>query len=205
MLGTALALAALTGHAAIINGSFETGDLSGWTVGGTGVAEARAIGSPADGRYLAYLSTFSTDDRDPTVSSLSQTFNGAGAIQFAWNFTTEELPLVDGGYLDYAYVEIDGVRYTLAYNGNVGLAVDANPQYFIVNLNGDGVHTIKFVVTDGPNLDSGEINGRGDSALLIDFVRLVGSTSEVPEPTTFGLVALGLLGMVLRRRKRSYL
>lgn len=199
-VGIALVGAAMASRAGIVNGSFETGTLSGWTPNGVTAVIGTGGGGPTNGAYQAYLDTSPSDSSlPPQTSTLSQTFTGGGVVSFSWNFLTNED--LGGSYVDSAYVVVDGTTYNLAdtYSSFVpsklgGYADMTGYQDLQINLSGLGTHTITFAVADGTD-------GGVDSALLVDNVTV--SIAAVPEPAVTSLFALGLGVIGLRRWRKA--
>ena len=138
-VGAAAFTVSAPAQAQIINGGFETGDFSGWSVGGpTGIFDS-AFGTPPGGSFHALavnqstesasdLETFfgipagslnalavSTDPIAVNGSGFRQTFNASSGspLSFRWNFLTDDdTPSVR--YNDYAFAVIDGAPIKLA-------------------------------------------------------------------------------------------
>jgi hypothetical protein len=198
-VGIALAGLAMASRADVINGSFETGTLAGWTASGVTAVIGTGGGGPVDGLYQAYLDTSPSNmNLAPQVSTLSQTFFGGGVVSFSWNFFTNED--LGGGFVDYAYVVVDGNTTILANTfssfvpSTLGGYADMTGYHDLqINLGSLGMHSITFGVAD-------DIDGGVDSALLIDKV----TVSLVPEPAALSLFGLGLGVLALGRRRKSH-
>ncbi|GAA6622943.1 hypothetical protein [Scytonema sp. NUACC26] len=119
-------------NATVINGSFETGDFTGWTTLGETSIETAAFGSsPTDKTYQALLSTAGVTFADSIIedflgleagsldnlgngnaitgSAIRQTFTAqAGDIlTFNWNYLTNEV--VPPAFNDFSFVSINGL------------------------------------------------------------------------------------------------
>jgi len=170
------------------NGSFETGDLTGWTV----------VGSAAHVEVLQatdFIATGGTNDYDTSV--LRQTFtltpgDVPATLSFDWSFLTAEAPtgpdLFDdffqvtlsgvpivvgsrqiGGVSPYPDVATNGVDYDVTSSGSTnGCSFDhgrSDFQTFSMLITDPDTYTLEFLVADqGDAFD--------DSGLLVDNVQL---------------------------------
>ena len=103
-LNIALAVIDLAVNSALENGSFETGDLSGWTLEGDGsVVEGLGPIQPQDGSFMAMIIN-SDDAIEGTMSGLRQAFTvpaGATTLVLWYNLVSEEYPeYVEAEYND---------------------------------------------------------------------------------------------------------
>jgi hypothetical protein len=207
-------------QAGVVNGDFETGDLSGWTVAGSAAAYTSSLGvTPPQGIYQGYIETTGnyTDYAPAVLSSLGvsgSTITGFGAgtpvngtgisqsitvsagdvLTFDWNFVTDELtePTM---YNDFGFFTVDGSAYLLASRNSSTYDTVSPPAGFegqtdwatqSYTFSAAGTYQVGFGVFNVG--DAGY-----DSALLLDSV-------EVPEPTSLGLLAVGAMIMLRRRR-----
>ena len=196
-------LSAATAHAAIVNGSFESG-LTGWTTstwgtGSTGVETGVPGYSPTDGSQFAsmYASAMLTQTFATTGGTL------VGNVAFlSW----------DGGGLfnDVGQVKLhdlsDNNVQTLFYSdsntvGGYGESTGWNSFFFDLAA---GNYTLEVDVFNTGDEES-------NSQLLLDAVRISHEVSVdpgpagVPEPSTWALMILGFGGMgaTLRTRRRA--
>lgn len=165
----------------VTNGSFETGDFTGWTVGGntgfTGVTHGvfgGQVSGAADGNFYAFLGPIGSD------ATLSQTISDTAGQVYYLSFAVSS----DGGTPNDFNVLWDGVSvYSFTDSGNTG-----------------GWDRLTFKVT-GTGSDTLEFDSRNDPGWnLLDSV-FVGT----PEPATWAMMLAGIagLGAMLRRRART--
>ncbi|MDG3003609.1 PEP-CTERM sorting domain-containing protein [Paludisphaera mucosa] len=206
LLIVALGLTASTASrvdAGVINGSFETGDLAGWSANDPSLATAEfsvsSLGTggtffPTDLDYLGYLRTGLGVD---VATTLSQTFQASAGetLSFDVFFDTG-----DDANNDYGYARLyDGSQNLVATLfsadeatvGPQGTTGWVSVSFLIAS---GGSYTLEFGVANAVDNDS-----FFDSALGIDKV----SVSAVPEPSSLvlcGASALIAAGGLLRRR-----
>jgi hypothetical protein len=178
------AAAILPAHANLItNGSFETGNFSGWnvTAGATGVAAAGGPGgySPYDGNYYAYLGNVGLP-----LGTISQTITDTPGQTYTLGYylasngtTPNEFETSIDGVTVFDQTDITTQPYTL----------------YSFNFVGTGSDTITFGERNDPNY------------LALDDVSVnPASTRAIPEPSSLLLLATGMAGVAgaVRRRLR---
>lgn len=226
---SAALLAGTTASAGIINGGFETGNLSDWTVLGnvqvsTGVDYGVGVVDPYQGNYAALLNSnpvsaasiaaamgvseatleASNGGTNATNGSLiyQTTFANAGdQFGFHWNFVEQDYVPYD----DWAF-------YAISFNGGPA-TVTKFASLATVGPGGDttinGWETLNIDITASGNYTFffGIVNALDtglDSRLWIDgAVAQQGGTSGVPDATsTLMLLGLGLTGLAALRKRR---
>ena len=220
----ALAVPSLT-QAAITNGDFETGNLSGWTLVGSGKATGSGIGvTPTQGSYQGYIETTgnftalapavaaSLGLSGPSIAGLGAgaPTNGTGISQdvtvsagqtltFDWNFLTDELDET-ATFNDFGFFSISGTPYLLASRNSSSYDISSPPAGF------DGqtdwaTQSYTFPAAGTYKIGFGVFNV-GDtghnSVLLLDAVSIT-----VPEPASVVLLTIGLVGALLFHRRSA--
>ena len=216
-------------YAVIVNGGFESGDVTGWSAGGDVSVETAAFGTgPTEGTYQAKLTSgaFSVSASDletflglasGTLNGLSpsgqaavegsgimQTFsaNAGDVLSFDWNFLTNEI--ADGsGINDFAFASL-GAPFVLADTFTLARASSS-----VDFADETGFQTSLFTLPSSGlytlKLGVVDVEDRSvDSGLLVDRVSLRSSDPGpvIPEPTSLLLVGLGGLGAGLLRMRR---
>jgi hypothetical protein len=167
----------------LTNGSFETGDFSGWTGGGnfedTEVVTATfyAYLGAQDGSFYAVLGPVGSD------ATLSQTFSDIAGHT-----------LQVSGY--YSGVGDDPSDLSALFNGA--------PFLSLSDPNTGGVYTqFSFDVT-ATGSDTFSLSFRDDPAFIAIDNFVITDISSIPEPASLGLLVLALLGFsALQWRKSS--
>lgn len=209
VLGCALAAAlSLPVHAAaLVNESFETGDLSDWTFTDGFVEVVTAADpsfgeqfTPTDGTYFARL----TGGVDLDVYTLlSQSFEVLVASRLSG----------DAAFLAFDYLPYDDDAFVRVYSASTNEIVFASSVAAV----GDYGHTAWTSFTTGPLaignyvLEAGVRDGVElgfSSQLLLDNLKVTAlptTGTPVPEPSAWALMILGFggLGVALRRRVRA--
>lgn len=192
-----LSLVAPAAHANLLsNGSFESGDFSGWTVSGSaplGFGVGTAGQSLPDGVYgpgsvMTHGGSFSawvvTRGYFGEGLRLSQTLQlGAGSYSAGYFYASNT-----GPYGNAMTIYLDGAVLT---TGGSDIGPSFLEQTANFTLNAGGTHTLSFYISG---------SGFGPGPFSADDFYLK-STSPVPEPTSAALLIAGLAGLwsVMRR------
>lgn len=210
-VAAAVAVAAPTHAAVLVNSSFETGDLTGWDVTAGGVAVVTSSDDAAypgpqgaqftatDGGQFAELTAGDTD----VYVTLSQAFSlsAASRVSFSAAFLRFDDPS-DNGDGSFSFNDDAYVRIYSATTNEVVFATDALTVFPAFSTPWTLFTSSKLAAGDYVfeagvrNADEGGPDY--SSKLLVD-----GVTAAVPEPSTWAMMLLGFggLGALLRRRR----
>lgn len=172
----------------ILNGSFETGNFTDWTVSGsnlvyvvstTGTNGGISYG-PQNGTYYTQFDAYVGS---PAI--VSQTIDTTIGTNYDFSFWVGSV----GGTPNSMVVDFGSVNVLTITN-------EANTTYVQYNYNvtaTSSLTTISFAGADDPLW------------MLLDNVSVVASTTSlpVPEPAGVGMLAVGLVGLAVLRRRRG--
>ena len=201
---TLLAFAGLGGYASagVINGSFETGDLTGYDyVGNVNVVTSSTSYAgndyyATDGNYFVEINTdsdfyddcsvLSPDATNCSAIGTSASLYGGQTLNFDWAFLTEDYD----PFFDFAVFIVDdfGNTYDLASVATVGDYGETGWNSFSWTATSSGTYEMIFAASNF--LDDGV-----NSKLLVDNINVI------PEPVSIALLGLGLVGIRFAKRK----
>jgi hypothetical protein len=178
-----------TSPGAVSNGSFETGNFTGWTTqGNTNIKTAYSGINPTQGSYQALITNGGGSVSDANLESFlglsAGTLDGMGngdategsaiklstitvaagtTLSFDWNFLTNES--TPSSYNDFAFVSINGLKELADTNSTFvipsGSVKQTGYKQFSYTFTTAGTYTIGLGVVD-------EGDGAVDSSLLVD-------------------------------------
>lgn len=207
LAGFVLACATAQAGNILLNGDFQTGDLTSWTPfttssnGTNGASLPDVVSFNTTGSGATDAAQFDVGEISytglPEGGGLTQTFtlgSGGSYMVFANIASTSGFFNADAGTFS---ILIDGSLVVSDDLGQIATAgdVDLGTLDGSVSLT-SGVHTFEILITR--DYDSA---GAATPSEYIDNVSLSASGSSTPEPGTFALVALALIGIGLHRRR----
>jgi PEP-CTERM motif len=203
LIGFASVFGATPSQAAIINGSFETGDFTGWETIGNATASNKEASLSSDGVADTSLETFlglgiGNLDKLNNINAINGsaikqtiTVKAGDVLSFDWLFKTEDyLP-----YNDFSFYSISSEANKLAdvfQVGDFGQAASQTSYTFQT----EGSYTLGFGVVNA--IDQGV-----NSNLNVDNLKI--SSTSVPEPgSILGVLAVGAFGVTwVTKRKQQ--
>jgi hypothetical protein len=189
----------------IVNGDFETGDLTGWNAntlnppGSTPVS----VGATVLGTGFIGQVNFSSTVGGFYAGSLSQDFYSGGATELTFNFgfgaalqTPGETNVVDTLDIELFDIDNDTILYHPLHAANDSTGLEGHTNSLSISaqlpLSGSNTHLRLAMLMDLHTLDSTPSSAQ----LNIDNVRLL------PEPTSWVLAACGAATLAAARRFR---
>jgi hypothetical protein len=174
------------GQNLVNNGSFETGDFSGWTTGGnfefTSVVSGPfyVYNGAQDGSFYSVWGPVGSD------GSISQTISDTAGASYTLSFWMAAV----GDDPSDINVFWNGDNLLSQFDPNTGGAY----QQFTFQVTGTGSDTLTFALRDDP------------AYIALDNISLTqNGGGTVPEPSSFLLMGSGVLGLagVIRRKMRG--
>lgn len=195
---SALALPTLASASVLVNPSFETGDLTGWTASG-GISASNAAGDQTDGDFGVVFPTGTGLVGNNQTTILRQDIDGTllndnGSLTITVDLFSDR---VSGG----------PGKFTARLLGDGSILEDEQTQ-----AGGGAFFPLTFTVDDIGNFGTYQIflrsetgtNSVGTTQFKLDNVVLSGSALpvvDVPEPASLALLGLGMMAMASRRRR----
>jgi hypothetical protein len=200
-------------NASFVNAGFETGDFTGWTVGGPngasgvdvdGTLVPEGLFQPAfvnvrSGAFAAFGATAASNGE---YLSLSQTVNLVAGDHVA------------GFWMGHDDNAVIGIDFAISL-GNLAVYVDSVLQPFTTRWPENNFpqgstpadlyeFSSTFSHGGGPALIEFRLSGSGTgrTVLSVDDLFVTGADVDVPEPGSLALLGLGLAGLGLRGRRR---
>lgn len=212
------------------NGSFETGDLTGWSSVGNGSIQVLRFGqlgplTPVSGRYFALVGNGPGDvgnDGNPDMGLLqsnSFTVSHASSLEYSFDFLTSEFTGIDadpthldsfaisllpqgGSPIQLESGDVSSLSFLPIDQGNAVAAPDGTS--LIDHL---GMQAGTYFMLPGTYSLLFQVNDAGDgsfdSAILADDVRFV-EANNVPEASSLAYLIAGLMAMMVVRRRIRY-
>ena len=202
--GAAFAIVSVAAQAnLIVNGDFESGNLTGWT---TFATSAGTIGTPAVVSFdttgsgasnsAQFLVGRLTGTGTPEGGGIYQTFAfGGGSILLRADIAARD-PNASGNSSGGIFeLLVDGIVLdTFDFGSIAGNSTERGSLDYAGSL-GAGSHELRVRMTRGFTIEEG--------ATPYQYIDNVTAIASIPEPGTLALLGLGLAGLAATRRRRQ--
>lgn len=162
----------------VVNGDFETGDSLGWTKSGSLLDW---ISSPYQGTVSQGNYAWQYDAYPNNPAYINQTLNTIAGTEYTLSFDT----MVYGGSPN---------NFSISVGGSLLYSFNNSPDYSWKT------NVVYFTATSGNEVLS---VGGASEPLWVEVDNVSVTAAAVPEPSALSLLAIGLGGLAMIRRRRS--
>jgi len=223
-----LALSILTSSAfasLIVNGDFETGDFTGWLVSQSGSSTQTVVpaaGDPTLGSSpTADFYAFAGNQRSPSQNIFWQSVIvpvNLLSASFSFDYAYHNLSqFLSPDTLEYNGVDNQQFRVDILLGTALFDSVTLSDIVFSAVQTNPGDNNIQPWTSFSQDITTSLMSLQGQNIIVrfaqadnqspfdigFDNVSIIAETNDVPEPSTFAIFALGMIGLALRRFKKQ--